>query len=282
MRTVLITGTSSGFGKDLVPAFLADGWRVIATMRNASERPEVLAWERMTYKDQLEVWDLDVTRSHDIARVSQQVGERLGGSLDCLVNNAGSGMYGALEDLTETQIRRQMEVNFFGVALLTRALMPALRRARGRVITLSSVLGYVGMPLSSVYCSSKFAVEGLMECLREEAKPFGVQVGLVEPGGFQTGFRANTEWGEMSFKEASPYRALTVNFRDFKDGLVPGRPTKTDPVIQAVLSQAKARRVKLRIRCGQDARLAYLLRKWLPDWLWERVFTFINQRSLKG
>ena len=178
-KTVLITGTSSGFGRQLAPRFLNAGWTVIATLRDASKRSDLFAADLAKSPGRLFVLSLDVARENERVAAAGFIDRQFEGKLDCLVNNAGFGLFGALEDLSEDQIRRQMEVNFFGLVLLSRSLLPHLRRARGRIINITSALGYLGMPLTSLYCASKFAVEGLSESLYYELKPHGVQVAIV-------------------------------------------------------------------------------------------------------
>src|SRR5437868_4806455 len=216
-KTVLITGTSTGFGHALVPRFLNVGWTVLATMRNAESRQDLYKDEAAKTADRLFIINLDVAAAEDRAAVAQFIDNRFDGRLDCLVNNAGFGLFGALEDVSEAQIRNQMEVNFFGLVLLTRQLLPHLRRARGRIINVSSVLGYTGMPLSALYAASKFAVEGLSESLDYELRPHGVQVAIVEPGGFRTGFRSNLAYGEKSFDESSAYSSQFAAFTRYRE-----------------------------------------------------------------
>src|SRR5262245_25417622 len=212
-KTVLITGCSSGFGQLLVPEFLRDGWQVIATMRGAEKRQALFSKELQQYGDQLAILLLDVTNAEERRAVRDFIKERFGGRLDCLVNNAGYGLFGAVEDLSEAQIRQQMEVNFFGLVLLTQILLPQLRQSRGRVINISSVLGFMAMPMSVMYCASKFAVEGFSEGLAYELEPHGVQVALVEPGAFRTNFAEKLTWGDKSSDTNSPYQKQTAAYR---------------------------------------------------------------------
>ena len=277
-KSVLITGTSTGFGRRLVTEFLRAGWLVVATLRNAGDRKELFADELANAPDRLFILGLDVARGTERAAVAEFVDQQLGGRLDCLVNNAGFGVVGAFEDLSEAQIREQMEVNFFGLALLTRDLLPALRRARGRVINISSVLGYTGMPLSSLYCASKFAVEGLSESLYYELRPHGVQVAMVEPGAYRTGFRTNIVYGEKSFAEASAYKSQMAALSDYRNRGADGPGTPIDPVIDAVMRLASAKKMPLRVRCGKDAKAAYAARRLLPAGLHRAVMSKVYEK----
>lgn len=266
-KTVLITGTSTGFGRELVPRFLAAGCTVLATMRRAESRRELFKAETAKAADRLFLINLDVTDEEDRQGVARFIEDRFAGRLDCLVNNAGFGLFGALEDVSEAQIREQMEVNFFGLALLTRQLLPALRRARGRIINLSSVLGYTGMPLSALYSASKFAVEGLSESLYYELRPHGVQVAIVEPGAFRTGFRDKLTYGDNSFAESSAYAAQFAAIKRYREARENGPGNPLDPVVDAVMKLAAARQMPLRVRCGKDAKAGYAAKRLLPEGL---------------
>jgi NAD(P)-dependent dehydrogenase (short-subunit alcohol dehydrogenase family) len=278
-RTVLITGASSGFGRLLIPAFLGEGWRVIGTLRRAAERAE-------SFKDELRdgrfrLHELDVTREEDRRAAAEVIGREFGGRLDCLVNNAGYGVFGALEDVSEQQLREQMEINFFGLALTTRALLPALRNARGRVINISSVLGFVGMPMASLYCASKFAVDGLSESLHFELAPHGVGVAVVEPGAFRTNFSANQQYGERTFDENSPYAEQSKALKRYRERRASGRGTPPDEVVNAVIKLATADRMPLRVRCGKDARSVYAMKRLLPERLQWKVMAASFRKMLR-
>ena len=272
-KTVLITGTSTGFGHALVPRFLDAGWTVLATMRNAESRQDLFKDEAAKTVDRLFIINLDVADAEDRAAVAQFIDNRFDGRLDCLVNNAGFGLFGALEDVSEAQIRNQMEVNFFGLVLLTRQLLPHLRRARGRIINVSSVLGYTGMPLSALYAASKFAVEGLSESLDYELRPHGVQVAIVEPGGFRTGFRSNLAYGAKSFDESSAYRSQFAAFKRYREARETGPGNSIDPVVDAVMQLAAANKMPLRVRCGKDAKAGYAAKRILPEGLYRAVLS---------
>jgi NAD(P)-dependent dehydrogenase (short-subunit alcohol dehydrogenase family) len=277
-KTVLITGTSSGFGRSLVAEFLREGWTVIATLRNAEQRAELFKNEMSSAPDRLFLFSLDVSDAKDREAAAEFIAEHFEGRLDCLINNAGYGLFGALEDLSEEQIREQLEVNFFGLVLLTRGLLPQIRRAQGRIINLSSVLGYTGMPLASLYCASKFAVEGFSEGLYHELKAHGVQVALVEPGAFRTSFADKQAWGEQSFDDHSPYRKQTLAYSRYREQRASGEGVSPEPVIGAVMRLASSQRMPMRVRCGKDAKGVYAVKRLLPESLQAAVFTKVYAR----
>ncbi len=281
-KIILLTGCSSGFGRLLVSEFLREGFRVIATMRDAENRQAIFNEELQKYADRLSLLSLDVANEAERHAVKTFIEERCAGTLDCLVNNAGYGLFGAVEDLSEAQIREQLEVNFFGLALLTQELLPQLRNAKGRIINLSSVLGIAAMPMSALYCASKFAVEGFSEGLYYELKPHGVQVALVEPGGFRTSFADKVTWGEKSFDNASPYRKQTAAYSRYREKRASGAGVAPTPVIKAVLKLAKAKKMPLRVRCGNDAKAAYAVKRVLPEWLQTKVFSSVYGKIFVG
>ncbi len=184
MRTVLITGTSTGIGLVTAEALAARGWRVFATMRNLAKKDALQdALRKAGLEDRVTIVQLDVASGASIEAAVASILSRTGGTLDAVVHNAGTAVAGALEDLPESEIRRVFETNFFGVLRLTRAVLPAFRAAKhGRIVIVSSEAAFCGQPLISVYCASKWAVEGFAESLAFEVFPFGVDVVLVEPG----------------------------------------------------------------------------------------------------
>lgn len=266
MKTVLITGCSSGFGRELVTQYLQSGWRVIASLRDSASRSGLFSDELSRYEGRLRIVELDVTNRDQREETAELIRNEYAGALDCLVNNAGYGLFGALEDLSEDQLRHQMEVNFFAPSLLTRELLPFLRAAGGRIINLSSVMGYSGAPLSSAYCASKYALEGLTESLYYELKPHGVQVALVEPGGHRTQFATKNKWGEGASSATSPYALQTANFERMQKRLRTRKnPTPPANVARAILKLSIQKSMPLRVRCGKDATAAYLLKRFLSE-----------------
>ncbi len=273
MRKVLITGATSGFGKLLTEAFLRNGDYVIATGRNLSQRPEVFSAERKAFPERLLELDLDVTRSEELASVASAVASRAG-AIDILINNAGFGLFGALEDLSDEDIRQQMEVNFFGTVAVTRAFLPGLRETKGKIFNFSSVFGFMGFPLTSLYCASKYAVEGLTESLRGELAPFGVQVCLIEPGGFRTNFGPNLRWSSLGTQSA--YRGQFENYRSLHGKISQRKPQQPSEVSEGLLRLSLQKHLPMRKVFGKDGRLSHFLKRCLPSRLYfalmDRVF----------
>ena len=196
-RIIVITGATSGFGCALVKEFLNQGDHVIATGRNLSDRSDIFKTERAQYKNQLIEKNLDVTLEKECLDFKNYI-EESGQNIDVLINNAGYALFGALEDTSMEQIRDQFEVNFFGLTRITQNLLPSLVKSKGKILNFSSVFGFTGFPLTSAYCASKFAVEGFSESLDYELRPHGVQVCLIQPGGYRTKFGSSAVWGKSS------------------------------------------------------------------------------------
>ncbi|MFD7452977.1 SDR family NAD(P)-dependent oxidoreductase [Kitasatospora sp. NPDC059827] len=190
-RIVLITGTSSGIGLAAAVAAARAGFRVVATMRDTGRAGNLLrAAEEAGVAERIEIERLDVTDPASVADCLGVVVERHG-RLDAVVNNAGAGFVGTVEQDGMAPVRAAMEVNYFGVVEVTRAALPHLRAAGGRVVTVTSVGGMVGQPFNEAYCAAKFAVEGFMESLAPVAAAVGVAVTVVEPGAVASEFIGN-------------------------------------------------------------------------------------------
>ncbi|EGY01612.1 oxidoreductase [Nitrospirillum viridazoti Y2] len=212
-KTVLITGCSSGFGETAARLFAARGWNVIATMRDPARDPGLAAL------DTVQVVRLDVQDRDSIA-AAVEAGLRRFGRIDTLVNNAGFGLFGVFEATPVAKITEQFEVNVFGVMDVTRAILPHFRaNGAGTIINISSGAGAFGLPLMSLYCASKFALEGYSEALSFELASVGVTVKLVEPGGVTStnfGPRSGTEAGGQA--DLADYRPFVAKLDAFFEG----------------------------------------------------------------
>lgn len=244
-RVWLITGATSGFGRALAEAVLADGDVVVGTGRHTGALDDLVAAQ----PDRLQVRALDVTDTAAAAVAVDDVVDRLG-RLDVLVNNAGRTQVGALEETTEDELRYLFELHFFGPAAMTRAALPHMRRqGGGTVVQMSSVGGQVTAPGFAAYCASKFALEGLTQTLDQEVD-FGVRFIIVEPGAFRTNLFAP---GAAYQSTPMPEYAATVGpTRDYlhSDGTQPGDPAKA---ARAILTAVHSSDPPLRLVLGGDA-----------------------------
>lgn len=240
MKTVLITGCSSGYGLETALRFHAEGWQVIATMRNP--RSDILP-----QSDRMRLVALDVTRPASIEAALEEAGR-----IDVLVNNAGIGLFGVLEATTMTKVREVFDTNTFAVMAMAKAVAPQMRaRGCGVIVNVTSSAVLAPTPLVSIYAASKWAIEGFTECLSLELEAVGVRVKLVQPGyGPGTRFTANTD---VNFAEVIPSA-----YQDFAVPILAGfaQPksvTTAEHVAEAVLRAADDTSTRLRFPAGPDA-----------------------------
>lgn len=277
MPSVLITGTSSGFGLATTLELARRGWHVIASMRNlekAGRLKEAMAAGKSPIKGSISLATLDVASRPAIEAAVPRLLELAGGRLDAVVHNAGVAVGAAFEDLTEAEIHRVMSTNFFGVLDLTRVLLPGLRKQRaGRIVIVSSNSAFAGEPTNSIYCASKFAVEGWAESIAFEVEPFGIHVSLIEPGPFRTSILGNSP---SLRPEGSPYLPLTVAADEaFRKHF---EKSAGDPAIVArtIARALESPRPRFRYPVGLEAHLGHQLRGKLPA----RVLRKLVQRYL--
>jgi NAD(P)-dependent dehydrogenase (short-subunit alcohol dehydrogenase family) len=259
-QVVLVTGCSSGIGRAIALDAAARGHLVWATARSPGTLESFRAQERIRTSP------LDVTDRRSIASALGRVLER-DGRLDALVNNAGYAQYGAAEQVSEEEWRKQFDVNFFGVVETTRAALPALRSAgRATVVNISSVGGRIVVPFAAPYCSSKHALEALSDALRVELAPFGVRVVVVEPGPIESRFAERARRGVAPLlADPGPYASLYPGAEramgdEFQRGRLPA-----SAVARVVVDAIEAERPRARYRVTAMARLLLPLSRVLPD-----------------
>jgi NAD(P)-dependent dehydrogenase (short-subunit alcohol dehydrogenase family) len=223
-----ITGTSKGFGRVWAEAALARGDRVAATARDVRTVQPLVE----QYGDLAAAITLDVT---DKAQVDRAVAETIArfGRIDVAVNNAGYGLFGAIEEVSEADARAQLETNLFGALWVTQAVLPQMRAQKsGHIIQVSSIGGVNAFPTIGLYHASKWGLEGFSQSLAAEVAGFGINVTIVEPGGYAT------DWGGPSAQRAAPltaYDAARAAIAQFRSGNVPGDPDATGPAILKVV-----------------------------------------------
>jgi NAD(P)-dependent dehydrogenase (short-subunit alcohol dehydrogenase family) len=223
-----ITGTSKGFGRVWAEAALARGDQVAATARNVKALAPLL--ER--YGKQVAAISLDVTNKAEVEAAVATAHGRFG-RLDVVVNNAGYGLFGAVEEVSERQARDQIETNLFGALWVTQAALPIMRsQGSGHIIQVSSIGGVNAFPTIGLYHASKWGLEGFSQALAREVAPFGIKVTIVEPGGYAT------DWGGASAIRATAnpaYDGARAAIASFRSGNVPGDPDATGPAILKVV-----------------------------------------------
>jgi len=241
-----ITGASSGFGRAFAEHAIEQGFNVVVGARRTNKLQEIvdLAPERVL------AVDLDVNNPEQVKDAVEATMKRFG-TLDVLINNAGYGIVGAIEETSDQELRAQMETNFFGAVAMTRAFLPILRsQRRGAIVNISSLGGQVSFAGFGAYSASKFALEGVSEALAAEMKPFGIKVLIVEPGGFRTEL-AGPAMKHMP--EMGAYRETVGGTREFAramDATQPGDPRKAAKAVEQAL---EAMETPLRLQLGEDA-----------------------------
>jgi len=243
----------------------------MATMRDLNRREKLEAAARAAgVLDRIEFLTLDVTDNEQIAKIATEIAARTT-PLDAIVSNAGFAMGGFAEDVSDAELRRQFDTNFFGATAVVRAFLPQFRRqGAGHIVMTSSISGRMGFPGVSSYVASKFAVEGWAETLRLEMKPLGIQVAMVEPGSFETGiWSSGTLLSKQSLDPRSPNAART---RQLQSRMENGKP-KANPQIVAdgIAAILDDPRPRLRNVFGRDAKMALLLKRLLPASVLERI-----------
>jgi len=269
MPTVLITGTSTGIGRVTAEVLAQRGWHVFATMRDVQKREKLeAALKTAGVQDRVEIVALDLTDRASIEAAVALVLSRTGGTLDAVVHNAGVSAAGAFEDLPSPEIRRVMETNFFGVLELTRALLPVFRAKRdGRIVLVSSEAAFMGQPANSIYCASKWALEGWAESLAYDVEPFGIKVILVEPGPYRTQIWRSTPWIVPS---GSPYRPRVQLVSRAANEHAAKSARDPREVAVAIARALEAKSPRFRYPVGPFARINHFLRGKVPSRLIRR------------
>jgi NAD(P)-dependent dehydrogenase (short-subunit alcohol dehydrogenase family) len=268
-KVVLITGASSGIGEMCARRLAASGWRAFAAARGTPEPldPTVGPLDPAVEGLQMDVDDDESVRA-GIAKILEKTGR-----LDAVVNNAGYALLGAVEDTEMSQAKAVFETNFFGALRVCQAALPALRASGGgHIVNISSLGGFVGLPFGGLYSASKFALEGLSESLRLEARAFGVHVVIVEPGDFRTQIMASRRLAAGT--ESGVYAAAFAKFLEGRIKEEASAPTP-EPVVALIERILTDRRPKTRYSVGKFAqRLVIPLKRFLPSQIFEALFRF--------
>nr|WP_294544495.1 oxidoreductase [uncultured Rhodopila sp.] len=247
MPVWLITGCSSGFGRELARAVLAREWNAVVTARDPAAVADLVAGHAGTALS----LKLDVRDRGQIDAAVREAEARFG-AIDVLVNNAGYGYRGAVEEAADSEIRDLFDTNFFGLVAVTQAVLPGLRaRGRGTIVNISSVGGRMAQPGSAFYSATKFAVEGLSDALRKEVAPLGLHVLVVEPGGFRTYFAGRSL--RQSARVIDAYANTAGRRRKeniTNDGRQPGDPVRG---AEAIITAVQADHPPFRLVLGRDA-----------------------------
>jgi NAD(P)-dependent dehydrogenase (short-subunit alcohol dehydrogenase family) len=273
MRNVLVTGASSGIGEATVTHLAGLGMRVFAAVRHPADGEEVRALAQGAGSVVPVV--LDVRDEATIARGLDEVREAVGGEgLTGLVNNAGEGIPGPVEMIDLAQLREQLEVNVVGQVAVTQAALPLLRQARGRIVFVGSIGGKVAVQFAGPYHASKYAIEAIGDCLRQELEPDGIAVAIVEPGPISTGIwdKAAARIDDLLTRtpEVDRYRERLLSLRESLQS-ADEKGGSPDDVAKVIGKALTATSPATRYPVGTAATLASAVKPWIPDKLYDAV-----------
>jgi short-subunit dehydrogenase len=273
-KTALVTGCSSGIGYSTCLLLARNNFKVYGTVRNLSKAKkiqEVIDKEKIHLKIIL----LDVNDSESIQNAIRDIlyDSR---KIDVLINNAGYGMFGPIEDITTEDVKLQFETNFFGVIRLIKEIVPIMRKqGNGTIVNISSMVGRFGVPLNAAYVSSKFAIEGLSESISYELAEFGIKIIVIEPGVVQTNFFNNLKINGLD--TSSPYYELMKKRVSFLKIAMKNSPTSSSQVANTILDALNSKRPEFRYVIGIDAKNSIQKKDSLSDkkfmkWVSDGIF----------
>jgi len=273
-KTALVTGCSSGIGYSTCLLLARNNFKVYGTVRNLSKAKkiqEVIDKEKIHLKIIL----LDVNDSESIQNAIRDIlyDSR---KIDVLINNAGYGMFGPIEDITTEDVKLQFETNFFGVIRLIKEIVPIMRKqGNGTIVNISSMVGRFGVPLNAAYVSSKFAIEGLSESISYELAEFGIKIIVIEPGVVQTNFFNNLKINGLD--TSSPYYELMKKRVSFLKIAMKNSPTSSSQVANTILDALNSKRPEFRYVIGMDAKNSIQKKDSLSDkkfmkWVSDGIF----------
>lgn len=264
-KVVLITGASSGMGKAFTKALLNQGAIVYSVARRIEAMEDLTVLGARTLK-------MDITKQQDVDEVMQHIEKNTKG-VDILINCAGFGLYGAMEDTSIADARYQFEVNIFGMAYLTQKVLPSMRnKNNGRIINISSMGGKIYTPMGSWYHASKHAVEGWSDCLRLELKPFNIDVVVIEPGAIATEFADVMVKPLVERSGSGPYNKMANAVANAThESVQKGDLSNVQVVVDMLLQAVHANTPKTRYVGGKYAKLMIFVRKWFGDRIFDKM-----------
>jgi NAD(P)-dependent dehydrogenase (short-subunit alcohol dehydrogenase family) len=271
VRSVLVTGASTGIGRATALRLDASGWRVFAGFRDPADGESL----RAEGSDRIVPVRLDVTDPEQIAAAAAQVEEQSEGGLHGLVNNAGVAIPGPLETLPLEDFRRQLEVNLVAYVAMTQALLAPIRQAEGRVVFISSIGGRISFPFTGAYHAAKFGTEAIGDAFRQELRPWGLRVAIVEPGSIDTpiwdrGQRTSEDVAARSPKTELLYGAAIAKYRELVRATAE-RGIPPEKVAKAIAHALESNRPKTRYLVGLDAKVQARLKPLIPTPLFDRI-----------
>jgi NAD(P)-dependent dehydrogenase (short-subunit alcohol dehydrogenase family) len=271
MRSALVTGASTGIGRATALRLDGAGWKVFAGVRKEEDAASL----RAEASERLAPVILDVTDAEQIATAAELIGREAEGGLDGLVNNAGVAVPGPLETVPLEDLRHQLEVNLVAYVAVTQAMLPEIRRAEGRIVFLSSIGGRIAFPFGGPYHASKFATEAVGDVFRQELRPWGLKVAIIEPGSIDTPIWERGQRKAEDIEARAPktnllYGAALDKFRKvIEDTAERGIPP--EKVAKAIAHALESSRPKSRYLVGLDAKVQARLQPLIPTALFDRI-----------
>ena len=260
-KVAIVTGSSSGIGLETALHLAKNGFKTYATMRNLGKSDKI---KSQSENLPIEIIQLDVTDDASVKHAINTIVQKEG-RIDVLVNNAGYALLGSVEDTSSEEVKAQFDTNVFGVYRTIREVLPTMRKQKsGRIITISSIAGFTGMPIMSSYAATKFAVEGLTESLRHEVSPFGIHACVIEPGAIKTGIMETTPYAKKSM-ENSAYAGQSQMLGKVFEEMMKNHSSHPSVVAEAVLQAATSENPETRYTAGEDAKMIQQARKTKSD-----------------
>ena len=273
-KVAIVTGSAAGIGYEIAIHLAKNGFRTYASMRNLQKANGITEMAKNENLP-LSLIQLDVTDDISITKAIDKVINE-SGRIDVLVNNAGYGLIGSIEDMSVEELKAQYETNVFGTFMVTKAVLPYMRKEHGgSIINISSIAGRIALPLYSAYVSTKFAIEGLSESMAYELEPFGIRVAIIEPGAIKTNFRR--EQAAKGSSEDSPYSSMMQSPSKAIEKMLKHR-LYPEEVAKAVIQAIENPKPKLRYIVGKDAEELIELRRKISD---EEFFHMVGQNIIK-
>tara|TARA_B110000503_G_scaffold141178_1_gene233916 strand:+ start:600 stop:1415 length:816 start_codon:yes stop_codon:yes gene_type:complete len=266
-KVILITGASSGIGKETAKKLISEGHTIYAAARRIDKMDDLVKLGAKSIK-------MDITIDADIINAVETVLQEEG-KIDVLVNNAGYAIYGAMEDTTIEDARRQFEVNLFGLARITQLVLPSMRKEKsGTIINMSSMGGKIYIPFGSWYHGTKHALEGWSDCLRTELKNFGIKVVIIEPGGIKTEFDDVMLQPMIERSGKGPYAELTKKVvKGVKDTYHSDKASHPSVIANCISKAVNSKKPKTRYRAGYMAKPSVFIRTFLGDKVWDWIIS---------
>ena len=266
MKTALVTGASSGIGKSTAKRLLSDGLKVYVAARRMEKMQDLVELGAIAIQ-------FDITKQDEIDELWKEI-ETQDGGIDVLVNNAGYAIYGAVEDTSIEDAKRQFEVNIFGLAYLTKKVIPQMRKkGAGKIINISSAGGKLYTPLGAWYHATKHALEGWSDCLRLELKQFGIKVVIIEPGIIKTEFSDVLHNPFLKRSGSGYYKKMTeamarLTAKQYDEN---GRGSSPDVIANVISKAVRKKNPRTRYIKGSMGRLGIYSRRIIPDWLFDKI-----------